>query len=641
MCGIFSIFSKKDSISSDTIQKAINQLEHRGPDDQGIWISNNKKIGLAHKRLSIIDLDNGKQPISNADNSLQIVANGEFYDFENIREELELSGCKFKTKSDSEIALHLYERYGSQCLERLRGEFAFSIWDENNQRLFAARDRFGIKPLYYCIHNDIVYLSSEVKALFAAGVPAEWDYESFQQFTSFLVTFPTRTLYRNIYQVPPGHYMLATENDFKILPYWDFNYDKNTTSNNKLSDTDYIEQFKHEFHEAVRLRLRADVPVGCYLSGGVDSSAIAATAKLYSSKPITLFTLAFEQEEYNELSIAEKMANHLDMDINSVPVTQTQLADNFANAVWHNEAPFINTHAVAKYILSRAVQSAGIKTVLTGEGADEICAGYMPFRSDMVLYGSDDLSLDEKNILLEELNNGNKLTGGVFVSHGVTESFQRVNNILGFTPSFFESFSGNAVKFKNLLSNDYREFCKSKNIYSMFLDELHITPKIKNWHVLDKSLYLWNKSLLPNYNLSALGDRMEMANSIEGRVPFLDHHLVEAVNTMPATIKIRGVTEKYILREAMRDVLPKSIYARQKFAFKAPPATIVSNDKSYILLQDTLRSSEMQSLPFFDHKKVIRVLDKLPDMDENSKIAIDAILTSLMSLCVLSSKFNL
>lgn len=269
MCGIVAIFSSNAPIPQELLERGTQALYHRGPDGQRHWLSADRRVGLGHARLSIIDLTTGDQPIANEDESLHIIVNGEFYGYEDIQKELEAEGHKLRTKSDSEIALHLYEDLGAHCLQRLRGEFAIVMWDSVNRTLFAARDRFGIKPIFYAQHNGALYFASEIKALFAMGVPARWDGEAV--FNSFEFGGPQmRTLYDGIFQIPPGHYMVATENRIQVKQYWDFNYPKSDSLAVTKTDAEFEEEFRQVLDEAVRLRLRADVPVGCYLSGGVD-----------------------------------------------------------------------------------------------------------------------------------------------------------------------------------------------------------------------------------------------------------------------------------------------------------------------------------------------------------------------------------
>src|SRR4029079_14576181 len=277
MCGIVAMFSRSRPVSPAVLESATQRLYHRGPDGQRHWISSDERVGLGHARLSIIDLATGDQPIASQDGRKHIIVNGEFYDYESTQRKLERAGHHLRTRSDSEIALHLYEDLGVQCLNELRGEFAFVLWDENRRPLFAARDRFGIKPLFYALHNETLYLASEVKALFAAGVPARWDAESVAQSVEY-GGHQVRTLFDGVFQVPPGHYLIATDRHFQLVSYWDFNYQPTAEPVKQRSDADYIAEFRHVLEEAVLLRLRADVPVGCYLSGGLDSCAVLGLA---------------------------------------------------------------------------------------------------------------------------------------------------------------------------------------------------------------------------------------------------------------------------------------------------------------------------------------------------------------------------
>jgi asparagine synthase (glutamine-hydrolysing) len=388
MCGIAAFFSNSKPISAERLNRMTYILRHRGPDRRGIWLSPNQRAGLGHVRLSIIDLMTGHQPIANEDNRIHVAVNGEFYDFERKRRELEGRGHRFRTNSDSEIAIHLYEDYGAHCVQELRGEFAFVLWDEKNQTLFAARDRFGIKPLYYAVHGDTLYLASEIKALFAAGVPPRWDHEYFYQHATG-PAMPDRTLFDGVHQVPPGHYLTATASGMRILRYWEFNYPPaNELAADTRCESAYIEEFSAVFDEAVRLRMRADVPVGCYLSGGLDSCAVLGFASKYSKSPIQAFTLTFDRAAYDEGDIAREMAASTGASFHPIPIKQSDIADNFADAIWHSETLFSNGHGVSKYLLSRAVRDAGYKVVYTGEGSDEIFGGYIHFRTDMLQHNA-------------------------------------------------------------------------------------------------------------------------------------------------------------------------------------------------------------------------------------------------------------
>jgi asparagine synthase (glutamine-hydrolysing) len=640
MCGIVALFSHRDPISDEVLQRATRSLHHRGPDGQGHWISSDRLVALGHTRLSIIDLATGDQPIVSEDGQTGIVVNGEFYEYEAIQHELEQSGHRLRTRSDSEIALHLYEDYGVQCLHRLQGEFAFVLWDQKSRTIFAARDRFGIKPLFYTWHGGTLYFASEVKALLAAGVPAHWDtesvYHSFER-----GGHQVRTLFDGIFQIPPGHYLIASEKHVEVHQYWDFHYPLADRNAPQRSDADWAAEFRLALEEAVRIRLRADVPVGCYLSGGLDSCAVLGLAARHHRKPIRAFTLTFDRAEYDEGEIAREMAAKAGAEFCPIPIRQDDLADHFADAITQAETLCFNAHGVAKYLLSRAVRDAGYKVVLTGEGSDEILGGYAFFRRDMLLYNRQGQDPAVVAGLLDELARLNTVSRGLTLPDGDAGSLDTVKRLLGFVPSWIETLSAGSEKMRRLLDGDFLQKFSQREGFRSFLSDIDVRGQLTGRDPLHQSLYLWAKAGLPSYILTMLGDRMEMAHSIEGRVPFLDHHVVEVVRSQPVSQKIRGMTEKYVLREAARDVISDTVYRRQKHPFLSPPATLNPKNRLSSLVQDTLRGPTLASIPFFDQKKVIGLLDRLETMDEGSRVANDQVLMHLTSACVLHERFRL
>jgi len=640
MCGIVALFSRREPVTAELIQRATRRLHHRGPDGQRHWISGDGRVALGHARLSIIDLSTGDEPIASEDEAIRIIVNGEFYGYEAIQAELEKAGHRLRTRSDSEIALHLYEDFGTQCLHRLRGEFAFVLWDETNRTIFAARDRFGIKPLFYAIHKDNLYMASEVKALFAAGVPRAWDAESVFQSVEFGGN-PVRTLFEGVFQVPPGHYLLATEKHIQLVRYWDFDYPKAGLNGKLRSAADYTAEFRHALEEAVRLRLRADVPVGCYLSGGLDSCAVLGLAAKYRPDPIRAFTLTFDRAEYDEEKEAREMSAKAGAEFFPIAIKQDDLADHFADAILQSETFCFNAHGVAKYLLSRAVRDAGYKVVLTGEGSDEILGGYAHFRRDMLLYNKEGQDPDEVSRLLNELERLNPVSRGLLLPHGEARPLENVKRLLGFVPSWMETFSARWVKMEELFEEGFRKTFGQRAGYQALFESIDVRGQLAGRDPVHQSLYLWSKTLLPGYILTMLGDRMEMAHSVEGRVPFLDHHLVELVRSQPVTQKIHGMTEKHVLREAVRDVITDTVYRRQKHPFLSPPATLNPREKLSAFVQDTLRGPVLGAIPFFNQKKVVGLLDNLKRMDEGSRVANDQVLMTVVSACVLQDRFRL
>jgi asparagine synthase (glutamine-hydrolysing) len=536
--------------------------------------------------------------------------------------------------------LHLYEDLGVQCLHRLRGEFALIIWDERRGRVLAARDRFGIKPLYYAFQRDTLYLASEVKALFAAGLPARWDSESVYCSVAF-GGHQIRTLYDGVFQLPPGHFLIATDKHIQVNRYWDFDYPRADLARARRSDEDYAAEFRHVLEEAVRIRLRADVPVGVYLSGGLDSCAVLGLAARHHPDRLRAFTLTFDHVVYDEGAIAREMAEKAGAEFNPIPICQQDLADHFAEAIGHSETFCVNAHGVAKYLLSHAVRDAGYKVVLTGEGSDEILGGYAHFRRDVLLYnraGQDPRVIED---LLNGLSNQNPASRGLLLPDGDAGPLGNVERQLGYVPSWIETFASRAVKMRGLLSRDFLDsYCELES-YAGLLDDIDVRGQLAGRDPVHQSLYLWAKTVLPGYILTMLGDCMEMAHSIEGRVPFLDHLVVEMIRSQPVNMKIRGMTEKYVLREAVRDAITDTVYRRQKHPFLSPPATLSPDQRFSNYVHDTLRGSGLAAVPYFDQGKVITLLDRLPAMEEGARVAYDQILMQILSMCVLHERFRL
>ena len=642
MCGFVSAASSSYVCSPELINKALLSLKHRGPDESGVWQNESGTVSFGHARLSIIDLSTGKQPLSNGDESLVAVVNGEFYDYKRIRKELQESGYRFKTESDSEILLALYERKGTQCLQELRGEFAFVLWDKRNQWIFAGRDRFGIKPLFYTVQNNTLYCASEVKALKALGLPMRWDEDSFFQ-TIGMMPLPHATLFDGIYQIPPGHYLIKSlyNSAPHIQKYWDFNYPRISERPKDFDEKKTVEEFRALLIESVKQRLQADVPVACYLSGGLDSCSLLGVAQSISKSPVAAFTLTFsDSSDYDEAKQAEEMARHVGAPYHPVPISQAKIAEGMEDALWHAERFVLNGHGVAKYFLSEATQKAGYKVVLTGEGSDEIFAGYAHFRQDQILNNPDFNPLQRKQ-LLEALMNANKVSQGLLLSGDPDADLLEIRKILGYVPGWTQSFAPQLIQLRDCFSKDYRARYGTRNPIHNLLASLDVSAQMKGREYLDQSLYFWSKVTLPHYLLTVLGDRMEMAHSIEGRVPFLDHPLVEYVVKQAPHMKIHHQTEKFLLREAAKPFITRTIYERQKHPFLAPPA--LSHQREGHLrefIQDTIRGSNR--VPFFDYGVLIPLLDStLSEGTPETRMSYDILFMILASAMILQKQFGL
>lgn len=637
MCGF--VVACHEKISKNTMEVALKSLKHRGPDEQGIWQNDKKDITLGHARLSIIDLNSGLQPISNQDQSLVAVVNGEFYDHQQIHQELANDGYKFKSTSDSEILLGLYERYGTRCLKFLRGEFAFVLYDKKNRLFFSARDYFGIKPLFYTQVGKAFYFASEVKAFRALGLRLAWDEDNFFQ-TISMFPMPDGSLFANVKQIPPAHYLVKSEfnNSIHLQSYWDFNYPKEGAKK-PISEEQAIQGFHDVFKEAVNLRLKADVPVGCYLSGGLDSCSVLGFAQSMSNKPVQSFTLTFDHADYDERSQAEEMAKFCGASFHPIAISQDDIAEGFEDAIWHAERPIFNGHGVAKYWLSKAVNKAGLKVVLTGEGSDEIFGGYAHFRQDVI--ASDQISQEEKAKLLERLNETNRISSGILLASEASSVNKQVEAQLGFIPHWMQGFASFEGRIGSFLSDETKNKYQGRNHLSYVLNHLDIAGQVDGRDHLSGSLYLWSRIMLPYYLLTVLGDRMEMAHSIEGRLPFLDHKVVEYVVALPSNLKVQGLKEKVTLREAAKPYITKTIYERQKHPFMAPPSLAAKNNRMAMLIEDTLRGRELAKIPFINQKKVIEMLDNLKNLGDAEKAQSDFLLMSLTSACMIQKRFEL
>jgi asparagine synthase (glutamine-hydrolysing) len=642
MCGIVaSVSARGGRVSSASLERATQRLRHRGPDAQNVFVADHGRVGLGHARLSIIDLATGDQPIASEDESLRIVANGEFYDFEAIRAELESRGHRFRTRSDSEIALHLYEDVGARCLHRLRGEFAFAIWDERDGLLFAGRDRFGIKPLYYALRDGACHVASEIKALPELGVELRWDGEAvYDMHRAVAMHPPARTAFAGVHQVPPGHYMVTDGEHARVLPYWDWDYPTADRTGFDRNPHDWVDELRGTLVEAVRFRLRADVPVACYLSGGLDSCAVLGLASRLSSRPLRAYTLSFDMADYDERVLAEEQAKRSGADFFPIDIRAEHMAEHLADAVYHAERPIVNAHVVAKYLLSRAVRDSGVKVVLTGEGSDEVFAGYPFFRRDMILYNTEGQDPATAKGLLARLDAANKVSQGLLLPSGNGGPNESVRRILGFVPTIVETWDQQGAAMSAMLAPDFAAPYRGRDTFRVVLNLLDVERQLAGRDPVNQSLYLWAKTALPNYILSNLGDRMEMAHSVEGRLPFLDHHVVSHVARMPIAMKINGMTEKFVLREAARPVLTEAVYGRQKHPFLSPPSTLQTAGGLHSLIQDTLRGAVLGRTGLYDRKKVASLLDAIPNMDAAARTSVDPLLMWMASTCLLHERLG-
>jgi asparagine synthase (glutamine-hydrolysing) len=635
MCGIFAAMTRR-GLAPERRDAALRSLQHRGPDGSGSWTSRDGRWTLGHTRLSIIGLNNGEQPMTSPDGTVHLVVNGEFYGYREIRDRLRASGYRFATQSDSEIALHLYDERGMQAASELRGEFAAIIADERQQAMIAIRDRFGIKPLYYSVVNGEVFFASEIKALLAMGVPAAWDLEGA---TGGAGRSHEKTEFAGISTVPQGCYAIARHGAVRIYPYWDWEI---PTAQEMKRDTrteaEVVEDFRTVLLDSVRQRLIADVEVASYLSGGIDSCAVLGLAQQSMDRPIRAFTLTFENPLYDEASIAEAQARHVGASYHPIPITGREIADAYPDAVWHCETQMFNGHGVAKYLLSRAVRDAGIKVVFTGEGADEMLGGYPYFRAD-ALSGNPSLNSAERSALMDQMLGANSATRALLMPTQVDNpEMKAIERRLGWLPATLNVGASMMSSMAPLLRNDLVVRLQGYQPLLSALDRLPLAQRVDGRDRLNQMLYINAKTVLPNFILNYLADRMEMAHSIEGRVPFLDHRVAEVAARVPVNMKVKGIREKHVLREAAKDVLIPEVYERQKHPFTTPP-TRAANDPMLAFYRDTFASQAAQDQPIYDMQKVRTALDQLLECPADQRIAMEGGLQRVASVIIMQEKF--
>jgi asparagine synthase (glutamine-hydrolysing) len=571
MCGISGIaFSSRSgrAVERGVLRRMCDSIRHRGPDDDGYFIDG--AVGIGMRRLSIVDVAGGHQPISNEDGTVHVVYNGEVYNHAEHRPGLEALGHRYRTHSDTETILHLYEEHGARCVERLRGMFAFAIWDQNKRELFVARDRLGVKPLYY-VHDGegSLFFGSEIKTLLEAqAVRPEINFAALPDYLANHAPSGEETLFAGVRRLLPGHTLTWRDGEIKIEKYWDVHFASGADEEGGArakGDAEYVAEWSDLFRESVRLRLMADVPLGMFLSGGIDSSAIAAVMSGMVSEPIKTFSVAFAEREANELSYARLVARRFRTDHHEVVVSPEEFFGALPRLVWHEDEPIAHPSSVALYFVS-ALAARHVKVVLTGEGSDEMLAGYARYRKTVL-----NLSLGARYRKLTTEGVRRAVSAAVGRLPSTTARAKLGRTFLCVEPDIESIYFDNFAVFpramqRRLLTPEARERAGVAGdpyaVVRRCLEEADART------LLDRLLYADVKTYL--HELLMKQDQMSMAASIESRVPFLDHKLVEYTARLPERMKLRGGTTKFILREAMRNVLPPEILSRGKMGFPVP-----------------------------------------------------------------------
>lgn len=616
MCGIIGIynFGNKKEVSKDILKKMCDVIFHRGPDEEGYYIASKFKvqslklenetvgdIGLGIRRLAIIDLQTGSQPIHNEDNTLWTVCNGEIYNFLELKEDLLKKGHGFYTKTDVETIVHLYEEFGVGCLEHLRGMFAFALWDEKNQLLFLARDRVGKKPLYYTMHNGSLVFASEIKSILRyLNFTPEINFETIDYFLTYQYIPQPITIFKNIFKLPPASYILCNKNgNIKIERYWELDFRKKQN----ITFNEAKQKIKEILTEATKLRLISDVPLGAFLSGGHDSSIIVGLMALNSKEKVKTFSVGFKEQDFSELKYAKIVAEHFDTEHTEI-IVEPKMAEVLPKLVWFYDQPFADTSIIPSYYVSNVTRKY-VKVALNGDGGDENFCGYLRYPAIKLsslfpfeIFGNKFYTEFGKLIpLVETTSAKNKL-------RYFRRFFTALGNPISVRQVLWHCFFTNELK--DFIYSDFMKSVINKNVYTYLVNTYNLA---KAYDIIDKISYTDINTYLPE-DLLVKMDIASMANSLEARSPFLDHKLLEFTSSIPSYWKLRyGFKTKYILKKTFEDFLPKQIIKRHKQGFGLPIGKWLRYDlKDFI--KEILFSEKFISRGLFNHKNIKILLEK-------------------------------
>ena len=637
MCGIIGTVDWSGNHPPDVgqLRQMLGLIKHRGPDEFGLYVDHRAGIGCA--RLSIVDLVSGQQPIANEDESLWIVFNGEIYNYPELRAELVKRGHRFSTQSDTEVILHLYEEMGPACLKKLNGQFAIAIWDNRRTELFLARDRFGIRPLFYTRFPQGLAFGSEIKALLLdPRVEAAIDPHGLAQAFTFWAPLAPRTAFEGVRELPPGHWAKARDGGLSVSAYWSLEYPP-AGEEPPLTLESAAEHLRALLADATRLRLRADVEVGSYLSGGIDSTFISALVRHRSPENLRTFSVSFAEPAFDERSYQEIATAFLQTDHRRVECQNVHIGEVFPEVVWHTEAPLLRTSPAPMYLLSRLVHENDIKVVLTGEGADEFLGGYNIYKEDKIRrFWARQPASTVRPMLLQKLYPyiADLPRGGAYLEAFFRQGLTDVDQA-GYSHQIRWR---NGSRWRRIFSPHLREGLKGYQPAAEFLTALD--GHLSNWSDLAQAQYLEITTFMSPYLLSSQGDRMMAANSVEGRFPFLDHRVVEFCNQLPPRLKLRALREKHILKKSAEQRLPAHILRRQKRPYRAPIHSALLTLPEETL--DALVSREaIRKAGLFDPDAATRLVQKcrtVERVNEGDDMALVGVLsTQLLHHCFIET----
>jgi asparagine synthase (glutamine-hydrolysing) len=610
MCGIMGIFAPSAAPPTrEALTRMIAAAQHRGPDEFGLY--RDAQAGLGHARLSIIDLKSGQQPLANEDETIWLVFNGEIFNYLELRAELVELGHRFRTQSDTEVIVHAFEQWGDDAFSRFNGQYAIALWDTREKRLTLVRDRVGVRPLYYAEHAGRVLFASEVKSIFAGDpeLSRELDPTGLDETFTFWSVVAPQTVFRGVRELPPGHIRSYGPEGVRERAFFSPRYPTGDAGAFRGSVEDAVEAVRGALERATSLRmLRADVPVGCYLSGGLDSSLVAALGLRVKPEGFSTFSLRFEDAEYDETEYQHAVQRRLGTDHHEIVATRASIAEVFPEVVAHAEKPLLRTGPAPMYLLSKLVRQHGIKVVLTGEGADEMFAGYDLFREAKVRrFWARHPQSQRRPLLLERLY--------PYLARSPSSQKAMARGFFGRDLASYRKpgFSHgprwhSAAALKRLFSPALRERTAGLDVTARLLADL--PAELPGWSELAQDQYLEVRTLLPGYILSSQGDRMLMANSIEGRFPFLDKDVMELANSLPHRMKLRVLDEKHVLKAASRDLLPPEVLARKKQPYRAPDAICFAADGAPAWVESVLSEASLKDAGVFEPRAVSRLYEK-------------------------------
>lgn len=609
MCGIAGIVALEGGAgpSGSELRDMAAQLAHRGPDGYGFW--HEGQAGLAHTRLSIIDLETGAQPIHNERETVWVVFNGEIFNFVELRAQLESRGHRLYTKTDTEVIVHLYEDYGEDFVDHLNGQFAIALWDADKRKLVLARDRVGIVPLFYAVSDGRLHFASEVKGLLPVLGPPTLDPMALDQIMTFWAPVSPRTLFAGVEEVSPGHMLLVEGGRVRTRRYWDWEFPTSPADYLGGSENGLVEELRSLLTDATRLRLRADVPVGAYLSGGLDSSTLVALIQKCGASDLRTFSIGFEAEDLDEGHYQRMMIDYAGVESSTVTCSSQAIADQFMDTIRHTETAILRTAPTPLKLLSGLVRDQQYKVVMTGEGADEVLGGYDLFKEAKVRrFWSRQPDSRWRALLLKRLYpylEFSSTVGQRYVEEFFAVGLDQPDSILfAHLPRWHTT-----AKAKTFFSEELKGALDDS---ALDVISETVPAEARKWHPFNRGQYIEAKALMAGYLLSSQGDRMLMANSVEGRFPFLDHRVIEFANSLDPRLKMKVLNEKYLLKTAMRGSLPQPILDRHKQPYRAPDvdAFVIQGKAAAPYVAELLSEDTVRRYGYFDPKKVQMLANK-------------------------------